>query len=120
MIDATVRWTLYVVALLVAGPIAGLLMNLSDAPNGAAGTVLVVSSPILGLIGLLLGSAIAAGLGALAAWRCGLRAGLTCAGLVFCWMAGTSSGLTQAIVASDAWRSGPWMALIAEGVLVAA
>lgn len=117
MIDATIRWSLYIVALVVVGPLAGLLMGLTDGPDGSAGTAVVSSSPIIGIISLLLGTILAGGLGALAAWRCGLRPGLTCAGIVFCWMAGMSAGTTSAIAATG---DGPWMALLVEGVLVAA
>ena len=116
MIDTTIRWGLYIAALVVIGPIAGLLMDVTDAPNGAAGTALVASSPVLGVIGLVLGAVLATGLGALAAWRCGLRPGLTCAGIVFCWMAGMSSGLTGTIATAG---YGPWWSLLFEGVLVA-
>ena len=116
MIDATIRWSLYVAAAVLVGPVAGLLMDLSSAPDGSAGTVLLSASPVLGVIGLVLGAALAAGIGALAAWRCGLRPGLTCAGIVFCWMAGMSSGLTGAIAAAG---HGPWWSLMIEGALVA-
>lgn len=115
MINTTIRWSLYIVSLIVLGPIAGLLMELSDAPDGTAGTVLVAGSPVLGILGLVLGSAIAAGVGAVAAWLGGLRPGLTCAGIVLAWMAGMSSGLTSIVAASD---KGPWVALLIEGVLV--
>lgn len=115
MIDTTTRWCLYIASFIAIGPIAGLLMELSDAPNGTAGTVLVTSSPVLGILGLLLGSILAAGIGVLAAWRCGLRPGLTCAGIVLLWMAGMSSGLTSIIASSE---KGPWGVLVVEGVLV--
>ncbi|MFI4881969.1 MAG: hypothetical protein ACIAQU_05225 [Phycisphaerales bacterium JB064] len=116
MLDVTIRWTLYIVALVVVGPIAGMLMELTSAQSGAAGTPLVSASPVLGVIGLVLGMVLATGIGALSAWRCGLRPGLTCAGITLCWMAGMSSGLTSTIVAAG---HGPWWALIIEGVLVA-
>lgn len=116
MIDTSIRWGLYIAALVVVGPIAGALMDLSSASNGAAGTALVTTSPVLGVIALVLGAALALGLGSLAAWRCGLRPGLTCAGIVFCWMAGMSSGLTETIAAAG---HGPWLALVLEGTLVA-
>lgn len=115
MIDTTVRWSLYIGALIVLGPIAGWFMELSHAADGTAGTVLVSASPVVGVLGLGLGSALAAGVGALAAWRCGLRPGLTCAGIVLAWMAGMSSGLTGAAASAG---EGPWGVLLAEGVLV--
>jgi hypothetical protein len=117
MIDATIRWSLYIASLVVVGPLAGLLMDLTDGPDGSAGTVLVSASPVLGALSLLLGSLLAAGIGALAGWRSGFRPGLTCAGIVVCWMAGMSAGITPAIAAAD---GGPWMAFILEGVLVGA
>lgn len=116
MIDATVRWILYIVALVVLGPIAGLLMGLTDGPDGSAGTALVSKSPIVGVISVLLGTILAAGLGALAAWRCGLRPGLTCAGIVMCWMAGMSASTFSTLSATG---DAPWGWFIGEGVLVA-
>lgn len=116
MIEATTRWALYITSLIVLGPIAGLLMGLTDGPDGSAGTALVSTSPFLGVIALVLGSAIAAAIGALAASRCGLRPGLTCAGIVLCWMAGMSAGVKSAISAAG---QGPWGAFIMEGIVVA-
>lgn len=116
MIDATVRWTLYIVALVLIGPIAGLLMGLTDGPDGSAGTAVVSTSPIVGVISLLLGSILAAGIGGLAAWRCGLRPGLTCAGIVLGWMAGMSASTLSAVSSTG---NGPWGAFVVEGVLVA-
>lgn len=116
MIDATVRWILYIVALVLIGPIAGSLMGLTEGPDGSAGTALVSKSPIVGGIGLLLGWILAAGLGGLAAWRCGLRPGLTCAGIVVCWMAGMSASTFSTLSATG---DAPWVWFVAEGVLVA-
>ncbi len=116
MIDATTRWALYIISLIVVGPIAGLLMGLSDGPDGSAGTALISTSPVMGVISLVLGSLLAAGIGAAAAWRCGLRPGLTCAGIVICWMAGMSASTISAITATE---HGPWGSFIVEGVLVA-
>lgn len=116
MIDATVRWILYIVALILVGPIAGLLMGLTDGPDGSAGTAVVSTSPIIGVISLLLGSILAGGIGALAAWRCGLRPGLICAGIVMCWMAGMSASTASAISSTG---DGPWGAFVVEGVLMA-
>lgn len=117
MVHATTRWVLYVASLIVLGPLAGLLMGLTDAPDGSAGTAIASNSPVLGIISLLVGSALAAGVGALAAWRCGLRPGLICSGIVLCWMAGMSAGATSTIVAND---GAPWGALVFEGVVVCA
>lgn len=116
MIDATIRWSLYIVALVVIGPIAGLLMGMSDAPDGSAGTALASASPVVGVISLMLGSILAAIIGGVAAWRCGLRPGLTCAGIVLAWMAGMSAGIVSTI---SAFGDGPWGLLVMEGVMVA-
>jgi len=116
MIDATVRWTLYIVALVLIGPIAGVLMGLTDGPDGSAGTAVVSTSPTVGVICLLLGSILAAGIGALAAWRCGLRPGLTCAGIVVCWMAGMSASTLSTLSATG---DAPWGSFVIEGVIVA-
>ncbi|MFI4917529.1 MAG: hypothetical protein ACIAS6_13610 [Phycisphaerales bacterium JB060] len=116
MVDATVRWILYIISLVVVGPIAGMLMGLTDAPNGSTGTALVSSSPFTGVVALILGSLLAAAIGGVAAWRCGLRPGLTCAGIVVTWMAGMSASTVSAISAAG---SGPWGQLVAEGVVVA-
>lgn len=116
MVDATVRWSLYIVSLVVVGPIAGLLMRMTDAPDGSAGTPMASTSPIVGVVSLLLGSVLAAGIGGLAAWRCGLRPGLICAGIVMAWMAGLSASTVSAI---SAFGQGPWGLLLAEGVVVA-
>ncbi|MEQ8315860.1 MAG: hypothetical protein RIE77_08280 [Phycisphaerales bacterium] len=116
MVDATIRWSLYILSLVVIGPIAGVLMSLSDAPDGSAGTALASASPVVGVLSLVFGSALAAAIGGVAAYRCGLRPGLTCAGIVMTWMAGMSAGIVSAI---SAFGDGPWGLLVAEGVVVA-
>ncbi|MEQ9095222.1 MAG: hypothetical protein RIE32_03055 [Phycisphaerales bacterium] len=117
MVDATIRWTLYIVSLVVVGPVAGMLMRLTNAPDGSAGTPLASSSPVVGAVCLILGAVLAAAIGGFAAWRCGLRPGLTCAGIVVAWMAGMSASTQSAI---SAFGEGPWGLLVVEGVVVAA
>jgi len=116
MVNATSRWILYIVSLIFIGPLAGMAMQLTDAADGSAGTAIGNTNPILGVLALILGSVLAAAIGGLAAWRCGIRPGLICAGVVLCWMAGMSSGLTTMLAATG---SAPWGMLVVEGVLVA-
>ncbi|MGD1917294.1 MAG: hypothetical protein ACFCBV_14060 [Phycisphaerales bacterium] len=117
MVNATTRWVLYILSLVVIGPIAGLAMQLTSATDGSAGTAVANTNPALGVIALVVGTLLAAGVGGVAAWRCGLRPGLSCAGVVLCWMAGMSAGTTTIIAVSG---EAPWGTLVVEGVLVAA
>ena len=117
MVNAAIRWILYVVSLVLVGPIAGVAMQLSSAADGSAGTAVANTSPVLGVLALIVGSVLAAVVGGLAAWQCGIRPGLSCAGVVLCWMAGMSAGTTSIITVDG---QAAWGTLVVEGVLVAA
>ncbi|MEO1008237.1 MAG: hypothetical protein AAFX79_06700 [Planctomycetota bacterium] len=116
MAEAVIRWTLYIAALVVVGPIAGGLAAMNQAADGSEGTILLSRAPVLGVVGLAGGGTLAAILGAVSARFCGARAGLTTAGIVLAWMAGRTASTAEIIRAQG---TGPWTSLVIEGVLVA-
>jgi hypothetical protein len=115
----TIRWTFYLAALLIVGPLAGSLMARLYAPDGGRdASPLVSTSPGLGLalgIGVLL---LALVLGALAARFCGAKPGLSTAGVVVAWAAWRTGTIDQMI--RTAHSGGPLTRQAAEGALLGA
>jgi hypothetical protein len=114
---ATLRWTFYLAALLLFGPIAGSLMaRLSAADGGPDASPLVCTQPGLG-IALALGVVlIALVLGALAARFCGIKPGLSTAGIVVAWAAWRTGTIDQMI--RTAHSGAPLTRQAAEGLLL--
>lgn len=114
---AVVRWTWYIVCLVVLGPIAGALAALPEGPDGSAGTALASRAPVEGVLGLMGGLALAACAGAASGRMVGQRAAMSCAGLIVLWMAARTASVSGLVRASG---HGPWPWLVAEGAVVAA
>jgi hypothetical protein len=112
----TIRWTFYLAALLLAGPLAGSLMARLFAPDGGHdATPLVSTQPALGLalaLGVLLLALI---LGALAGRFCGVKPGLSTAGLVVAWAAWRTGTIDQMI--RTAHSSAPLLRQAVEGAM---
>lgn len=117
MKSGIIRWTIYFVAVLAVGPVAGaLIAMLRAADGGADATPLVSTTPVLG-IGLALAAGILALIpGAAQAALVDTKAGLIASGLALAWPAyrsGSVAGLFHA-----APTSGVLTRLAAEGVIV--
>lgn len=116
MRQATLRWTCYLLALLVLGPIAGsLVAGLRAADGGYNATALISTSPIKGIFLTIIALAIAAAAGLAAARLTTARAGLTTAGLTLVWAAWRSAEVEQIIRAAHATT--PMWALAIEGAI---
>lgn len=107
---------IYLSALFVFGPIAGMLMaSVRAVDGGVAATPLVSASPMAGVLAALGAVAIALVVGAVAARLLGLAPGMTAAGLIMAWAAwrsGTIEGLVRAEQSGAPLRS-----LAIEGLL---
>src|SRR5688572_2029687 len=113
---AIVRWAFYLAALLVFGPLAGMLLGgLRGVDGSPDATPLVSTSPALG-VALGLGAlAIAMVLGAAAARLVGPMAGMTTAGLVVAW-ASWRTGTVDELVRT-AGSGQPLIRLAIEGLI---
>lgn len=98
MKPVTLRWTFYLLALIVIGPAAGLLTGGVRAPDGGPdATALVCAAPARGVLATLGAVALAGLLAAPAAVLCGLRAALSTAGLVLAWAAWRTAEVEEII-----------------------
>lgn len=88
MLHVAVRYAIPLLALFVAGPIAGYLTASLRTPDAGTGASLLVSAnPTQGIIAGLISMAFALAVGVIGARLVGRRAGLFSAGLVLAWAA---------------------------------
>jgi hypothetical protein len=119
MRSAIIRWTMYMAALLVVGPIAGLCTGWLRAPDGSSFAAPFASTePVLGTVAAFGALALALVLGAVAGRLEGIRAGFTTAGLVVAWAAWRTGPVDQIVRANDS--AGVLGRLAAEGLLFGA
>lgn len=117
MAQATIRWGLYLAALVVIGPIARRLTGALHALDGSGeATVLVTGSVAAGLGAAVGVFALAALVAVPAAWLLGARPAMTTAGLVLAW-ASWGTGTVDHILRREP-SPGTFWRLAAEGVLV--
>ena len=96
MTKSILRWSLYLAAALVLGPLAGQLVAQVEAADGGAHATAIIGRSVPHAWGMMLGAgAIAAAAGVLAARFLGLRVGLTVSGLVMAWAAARSGSVEE-------------------------
>lgn len=117
MIKALVHWAVPLVALLVIGPLAGMLTASLRASDGSgAATLLLNNSPAMGLLCGLGVVALAALAGVAATRLIGFRHGLFCAGLVLAWAAwGTTT--VDAVIRRERSASALWILAVEAALL---
>lgn len=121
---SVLRWTCFLIALLIVGPLVGRLVSL---PHGVDGDVrsapLVSQNPALGAGVALAAVAIAGVYAVLVSRWLGIAAGMNCAGVIFgwcAWNAGTIDSLLRAAPdAATLVRLAIEAALIGAGAIVA-
>jgi len=115
--QVVVRWTLFVIAALALGPIAGVLTaSLRSSGGGEHATLLVSSTPGRGVLLGALVLLVAAAAGALTARLTRPRDGLTVAGLVLVWAAARTGEVD--VMLRAAGEPGLLWRLCVEGLLV--
>ncbi len=115
MLKAAFKQLPWMLALFVLGPIAGRLTGMLRAPDGSGDATLIVgSSPLLGVIAGAVTLVFAAGVGIFAARVNGCRSGLNSAGIVLAWAA--SQTATIEAILRRAEGPGPLIPLAIEGL----
>lgn len=95
---ATLRWAIFLSALLAVGPAASFFLLPLRAPDGAlAATPLMTSDPIAGLGRGVVAMLIALAMGLLACRIAGFRSALSAVGIVLAWMAWRTGGVDQVL-----------------------
>src|SRR3954471_12694627 len=113
------RWTIFLLALLLFGPLAGWLTGvLRSADGGPHATPLVSSIPSAGVLAGLGATGIALALGLGAAMPLGAPTGFSAAGLVLAWAAWRTGEMNELI--RSAHSAGPLGRLSLEGVVFGA
>ncbi len=118
MRETVIRWTFYMGALLVVGPLAGAITASVRAPDGGAdATALVSASPGVGLLTVLAAVALAGAFGAACAFFSGVRPGMITCGLVLCWATWRTGTVDQ--ILRSAGNGAPLVRLAVEGAVLA-
>lgn len=121
VLHTVLRWLVPIVACLVVGPVAGWLVQGLRAPDGGGQVSLLLSStPVMGLVRGGLAVLLAGVTGVVAAAIIGTRMGLFSAGLVLAWAA-MATGRIDGILGWEAARGGAigsMTLLSVEGALV--
>ena len=116
---STIRWTLLLLSLVVAGPIAAGFVAQVRAPDGGPEASLFTGAAIMpGIVALVVTTALAAVLGVLSARYAGPRSGLRNAGFVLAWAAYATGEVDDIIRLAES--SGPFGMIALEGAVVAA
>lgn len=119
MRQATIRWMIFLSALLAVGPAASFILRPLRGPDGSlAATPLVSTAPALGLLTGLLACAVALGMGLLACRIAGFRSALSATGLVLAWAAWRTGDVDQLI--RTAGSAAPLRTLALEGAIFGA
>jgi len=96
MLEAALRWIIPLAALLILGPMAGLLTAALHAPDGSThSTILLNQTPLLGLVAVAAAFALATLAGVISSRLHGPSAGLFTAGLVLAWSAWGTGNIDQ-------------------------
>lgn len=116
MRTAILRWTIYLLALFVFGPLAGMLTgSLRATDGGPDATLLVNATPAMGILVGLGAVAIALAVGIGAALLLGAQPGMTATGLVLAWSAWRTGDVLELI--RTAHSAAPLRSLALEGLL---
>jgi hypothetical protein len=116
MRQATIRWTIYILALCVFGPLAGMLTGSLRATDGShAATPLSCTNTGMGLLMGLGAVGIALLLGVIAAKLQGVAAGFSTAGIILAWAAWKTGTIDDMIRTSQS--GSPLIAQSLEGVV---
>lgn len=115
---STIRWTLMLLALVVAGPIAAGFVAQVRAPDGGPEASLFTGAAFMpGLVALVVTTALAAVLGVVSARYAGPRSGLRNAGFVIAWAAYATGEVDDIIRLAES--SSPLRMVAVEGAVVA-
>lgn len=118
-VPSILRWSLLVASLLFVGPACSLpLASLRDADGGSATSMLISTSPGIGILGGLLVFAGAGLVGVIGAHAFSMGWGFVCSGLVLAWGAWRIAPIDTLIRRSQGPGELPWLA--AEGLLAVA
>ncbi len=116
MPKAILRWTIYLAAVLVVGPLAGAMTAWLRAPDGGThATPLVSTSPVLGLAAGLGAVGVALAAGFIAVRHLGAKPAMSTAGLVLAWAAWRTGTIDQIVRQNDS--AGVLWMLAAEGAI---
>ena len=119
MVTATIRWVLKFAAILLVGPLAGMLVGGLRAPDGGSGaTLLINDAPVMGLVMGLLAIGLATAFGIITARLSTLRLGMFTMGVVLAWAAWSTGHLDAIVRHSNS--GGVMFKLAAEGLIVGA
>lgn len=116
MRNGTIRWTIYLIAIFVAGPAAGALVGVIHAIDGGPASPFVSASPGLGLASAVGALAIALVIGLFTGKFLGLGPAMTASGLVVAWTAWRTADVDQLIRTAQSGR--PLKMLAVEGVIL--
>jgi len=118
MLTAALRWAPGLLALFILGPIAGAMVGMLQGPDGGPdASLLVNSSPALGLM-VLLGVFAITGISSLIASRIvGFRLATWSAGYILAWAAYRATDIPNLLRSQPADAGGPWLMLAVEGLL---
>lgn len=107
MSRSVIRWTFYLAAALVIGPLAGELVAMVEAADGGPhATAMVAGSIGAGWLATLAAWGLAGAAGLAAARLLGLKVGLSVAGLVLVWAAARSGSVEEIVRISGAAAAG--------------
>lgn len=117
MRHATIRWMIFLSAMLAVGPAASWLLRPVTAVDGShAATPLASADPAGGLVRALLASLIALGMGLLACRIAGFRSAMSAVGLVLAWVAWRTADADQLVRAAGS--GAPLGTLAVEGAVL--
>lgn len=118
MVQAVVRWGVYLLAALVLGPVAGRLTGGLRAMDGGEQLTLLLSErPASGLLAGVGAVGVALVAGVLGSWAVGRRSGLFCAGLVLAWAA-WGTGRMDRVISLSGSGGRPLMTVALEGAVI--
>lgn len=116
MRQGIIRWTIYLLCLMVIGPIAGSMTGALRAVDGGPGaTPLVSANPTAGMLAALVAIGLAFAVGAFTARLLGVAPGMTSAGLVLAWATWRTGTVDDLI--RTAHSGGPFTRLALEGLI---
>ncbi len=116
MLTAALRWAPGLLAIFVLGPIAGALVGMLRSPDGGPdASLLVNTSPVMGLGALVGVFAIAGVCGLIASRIVGYRLATWAVGYVLAWAAYRSADVPNLIRSQT--EGAPWITLAIEGLL---
>lgn len=116
MRNGIIRWTIYLIALFIAGPAAGALVGAVHAVDGGPASPLVSASPGLGLASAIGALVMALLLGLITGKFLGLGPAMTASGFVVAWAAWRTADVDQLIRTAQSGK--PLKMLAVEGLVL--